>query len=87
MSNTQSEDKKAEASQQPQQQKPTVLEEDDEFEDFPVDGEELFPDPWVFALFPAISVGGIDNSNDAGASNAWIRRYNREKIADELPYY
>ncbi|KKK23884.1 hypothetical protein P175DRAFT_0136224 [Aspergillus ochraceoroseus IBT 24754] len=28
---------KAEASQQPQQQKPTVLEEDDEFEDFPVD--------------------------------------------------
>ncbi|KAL2817813.1 DSS1/SEM1 family-domain-containing protein [Aspergillus granulosus] len=36
MSNTQSEDK-AEASQQPQQQKPTVLEEDDEFEDFPVD--------------------------------------------------
>ncbi|KAL2858406.1 DSS1/SEM1 family-domain-containing protein [Aspergillus pseudodeflectus] len=39
MSNTQSEDKKekAEASQQPQQQKPTVLEEDDEFEDFPVD--------------------------------------------------
>ncbi|KAL4879533.1 hypothetical protein BJY04DRAFT_193679 [Aspergillus karnatakaensis] len=37
MSNTQSQDTKPEASQQPQQQKPTVLEEDDEFEDFPVD--------------------------------------------------
>ncbi|KAI9371205.1 DSS1/SEM1 family-domain-containing protein [Aspergillus egyptiacus] len=38
MSNTQPQDtKSAEASQQPQQQKPTVLEEDDEFEDFPVD--------------------------------------------------
>ncbi|KAL4813729.1 DSS1/SEM1 family-domain-containing protein [Aspergillus spinulosporus] len=37
MSNTQSQDtKQQEASQQPQQ-KPTVLEEDDEFEDFPVD--------------------------------------------------
>jgi 26 proteasome complex subunit DSS1 len=38
MSNTQSQDTKPEASQQPQQQKPTILEEDDEFEDFPVDG-------------------------------------------------
>ncbi|OJJ38884.1 hypothetical protein ASPWEDRAFT_36569 [Aspergillus wentii DTO 134E9] len=28
---------KAEPSQQPQQQKPSVLEEDDEFEDFPVE--------------------------------------------------
>ncbi|BCS25780.1 hypothetical protein ASPSYDRAFT_53120 [Aspergillus sydowii CBS 593.65] len=37
MSNTQSQDTKQEASEQPQQQKPTVLEEDDEFEDFPVD--------------------------------------------------
>ncbi|KAL4809634.1 DSS1/SEM1 family-domain-containing protein [Aspergillus unguis] len=37
MSNTQAQDNKQEASQQPQQQKPTVLEEDDEFEDFPVD--------------------------------------------------
>ncbi|KAL2872071.1 proteasome regulatory particle lid subunit SEM1 [Aspergillus lucknowensis] len=37
MSNTQSQEKQAEASQQPQQQKATVLEEDDEFEDFPVD--------------------------------------------------
>jgi hypothetical protein len=52
MSNTQSEDKKAEASQQPQQQKPTVLEEDDEFEDFPVDGEQLFPDPWSLLSSP-----------------------------------
>ncbi|KAL2832122.1 DSS1/SEM1 family-domain-containing protein [Aspergillus cavernicola] len=38
MSNNQSQDSKAaEASQQTQQQKPTILEEDDEFEDFPVD--------------------------------------------------
>ncbi|KAL4935455.1 DSS1/SEM1 family-domain-containing protein [Aspergillus oleicola] len=38
MSNTQTQDtKQEEASQQPQQQKPTALEEDDEFEDFPVD--------------------------------------------------
>ncbi|KAL3480242.1 DSS1/SEM1 family-domain-containing protein [Aspergillus californicus] len=38
MSNNQSQDTKAaEASQQPQQQKPAVLEEDDEFEDFPVE--------------------------------------------------
>ncbi|RAL11460.1 proteasome regulatory particle lid subunit SEM1 [Aspergillus homomorphus CBS 101889] len=37
MSNTQTQDK-AEPSQQPQQQqKPSVLEEDDEFEDFPVE--------------------------------------------------
>lgn len=43
MSNTQSQDTKQEASEQPQQQKPTVLEEDDEFEDFPVDGENCPP--------------------------------------------
>lgn len=30
---------KTEPSQQPQQQNPPVLEEDDEFEDFPVEGE------------------------------------------------
>jgi 26 proteasome complex subunit DSS1 len=29
---------KSELSEQPQQQKPQVLEEDDEFEDFPVEG-------------------------------------------------
>ena len=39
MSNpTQTQDNKAEPTQQPQQQKPPVLEEDDEFEDFPVEG-------------------------------------------------
>ncbi|OOG01059.1 hypothetical protein ASPCADRAFT_815 [Aspergillus carbonarius ITEM 5010] len=38
MSNpTQTQDNKAEPTQQPQQQKPPVLEEDDEFEDFPVE--------------------------------------------------
>lgn len=34
MSNSQTQD----ASEKPQQQKPQVLEEDDEFEDFPVEG-------------------------------------------------
>lgn len=29
------------ASEQPQQQKPQILEEDDEFEDFPVEGTSL----------------------------------------------
>lgn len=39
MSNpTATQDTKAEPTQQPQQQKPPVLEEDDEFEDFPVEG-------------------------------------------------
>ncbi|GAQ41539.1 hypothetical protein ASPTUDRAFT_197796 [Aspergillus tubingensis CBS 134.48] len=38
MSNpTATQDTKAEPTQQPQQQKPPVLEEDDEFEDFPVE--------------------------------------------------
>ena len=40
MSNTSQTQPKAEPTQQPQQdQKPPVLEEDDEFEDFPVEGE------------------------------------------------
>ncbi|KAB8210485.1 DSS1/SEM1 family-domain-containing protein [Aspergillus parasiticus] len=37
MSNSTQSHDKPEASQQPQQQKPPVLEEDDEFEDFPVE--------------------------------------------------
>ncbi|KAK1150199.1 26S proteasome complex subunit [Aspergillus melleus] len=37
MSNTAQPQDKADPSQQPQQQKPAVLEEDDEFEDFPVE--------------------------------------------------
>lgn len=40
MSNTAQPQDKTEPSQQPQQQKPPVLEEDDEFEDFPVEGEQ-----------------------------------------------
>lgn len=39
MSNTTQD--KPEPSQQPQQQNPPVLEEDDEFEDFPVEGNSL----------------------------------------------
>lgn len=40
MSNTTQAQTKADASEQPQQQqKPQVLEEDDEFEDFPVEGK------------------------------------------------
>lgn len=41
MSNTTQTQDKPETSEQPTQQKPTVLEEDDEFEDFPVEGERL----------------------------------------------
>jgi hypothetical protein len=41
MSNTTQTQDKPETSEQPTQQKPTVLEEDDEFEDFPVEGEHL----------------------------------------------
>ncbi|KAE8159990.1 DSS1/SEM1 family-domain-containing protein [Aspergillus tamarii] len=37
MSNSTQSHDKPEASQQPQQQKPPVLEEDDEFEDFPIE--------------------------------------------------
>lgn len=40
MSNTTQTQDKPETSEQPPQQKPTVLEEDDEFEDFPVEGEQ-----------------------------------------------
>jgi 26 proteasome complex subunit DSS1 len=40
MSNSTQSQTKADASEQPQQQqKPQVLEEDDEFEDFPVEGK------------------------------------------------
>jgi hypothetical protein len=41
MSNTTQTKDKPETSEQSTQQKPTVLEEDDEFEDFPVEGEHL----------------------------------------------
>lgn len=41
MSNTTQD--KPELSQQPQQQNPPVLEEDDEFEDFPVEGRQYLP--------------------------------------------
>jgi hypothetical protein len=43
MSNSTQSNDKPEASEQPQQQKLTVLEEDDEFEDFPVEGQAMFP--------------------------------------------
>ena len=44
MSNTTQAQTKADASEQPQQQqKPQVLEEDDEFEDFPVEGKRATP--------------------------------------------
>lgn len=44
MSNTTQAQTKADASEQPQQQqKPQVLEEDDEFEDFPVEGKRAPP--------------------------------------------
>lgn len=36
---------KADPSEEPQQQKPQVLEEDDEFEDFPVEGRRS--SPWI----------------------------------------
>lgn len=44
MSNSTQSHDKPEASQQPQQQKPPVLEEDDEFEDFPVEGQTIIVD-------------------------------------------
>ena len=48
MSNTTQAQTKANASEQPQQQqKPQVLEEDDEFEDFPVEGKRAVRPLWI----------------------------------------
>lgn len=55
---------KANASEQPQQQqKPQVLEEDDEFEDFPVEGRSLPTNPTQLATTPHFEHHALTNSN------------------------
>lgn len=88
---------KAEPSQQPQQQKPSVLEEDDEFEDFPVEGQKIHScwfDGWrwelcanhtgFFADWPqeeAEQPSGSANGNDV---HLWEESWDDDDAAEDF---
>ncbi|GMG41298.1 unnamed protein product [Aspergillus oryzae var. brunneus] len=91
MSNSTQSHDKPEASQQPQQQKPPVLEEDDEFEDFPVEGQTIIVDSARCAdrRFPSTDWPQEETEQVSGSANGanghlWEESWDDDDAAEDF---
>jgi 26 proteasome complex subunit DSS1 len=79
-----------ETTEQPQQQKPQVLEEDDEFEDFPVEGRQSGSANWISELtkypdWPQEEAEQTAGSTaNGGSEHLWEKSWDDDDAAEDF---